>query len=131
MAKLFAKLDENNVVMSRILLDEGHAATEAKGIEWLKNHYGHTNWKECSRDGSIRKNDAANGNTYDAGRDAFIRPKPYPSWILNESTCKWEAPSPQPADYTDDAVDPDFKISYVWDESSVSWVKPPNYVEGG
>jgi len=131
MAKLFAKLNESNVVMSRILLDEAHAASEAKGIEWLTNHYGHTNWKECSRDGSIRKNDAANGHTYDAGRDAFIRPKPYDSWILNESTCKWEAPSVKPADYTDDLVDPDFNISYEWDENSTSWIKPPNYVEGG
>ena len=113
MAKLFAKLNESNVVMSRVLLDDAHCATEAKGIEWLKNHYGHTNWKECSRDGSIRKNDAANGNTYDAGRDAFIRPKPYPSWVLDEETCRWNAPTPYPDD----------DKAYKWNEDTTSWVR--------
>jgi hypothetical protein len=59
----------------------------------------------------MRKNYAGIGYTYDAGRDAFIPPKPYASWVLNEGTCQWEAPVPMPTDGK----------RYAWDEATVTW----------
>jgi hypothetical protein len=60
----------------------------------------------------FRKNYAGIGYTYDATRDAFIPPQPFPSWVLNENTCLWDAPTPMP---TDDQ-------RYYWDEPTTSWV---------
>ena len=71
-------------------------------------------WIQTSYDGSSRKNYASIGYTYDATRDAFIPPKPYPSCTLNESTCLWEYPVAYPND--DD-------VSYTWDESITNWVE--------
>ena len=68
---------------------------------------------QTSYNGNIRKNFAGIGYTYDLARDAFIAPKPYASWVLNETTCRWEAPTPYPDDGN----------SYSWDESTTSWVK--------
>jgi hypothetical protein len=61
----------------------------------------------------LRKNYAGIGYTYDAGRDAFIPPKPYASWVLNETTCLWDAP----VAYPDDGK------RYSWDEATTSWVE--------
>jgi len=72
-------------------------------------------WVETAMDGSIRKNYACIGHMYDQERDAFIGPKPYPSWVLNEQTCRWEAPVPIPESVGD--------ITYAWDEATVSWVE--------
>jgi hypothetical protein len=66
----------------------------------------------------MRKNYAGIGMTWDAGRDAFIAPKPYNSWVLNETTCRWEAPTPMPTDA--DITKGEF---YVWDEATTAWVK--------
>jgi hypothetical protein len=68
---------------------------------------------------AFRKNFAGKGYTYDAERDAFISPKPYPSWGLNESKCKWEAPTPYPGD----GKNPDGGKAYYWDEVTTSWVE--------
>jgi hypothetical protein len=68
-------------------------------------------WIETTPDGSIRKNYAGKGDTYDKTRDAFIPPKPYPSWSLNESTCNWET----------SVEKPDASKSYTWDEDTTSW----------
>lgn len=116
----FAKLDENNIVIdvnvvhNNELLDENNIEREEKGIqfliEWSK---GHTNWKQTSYNATFRKNYAGIGDVYDAVRDAFIAPKPYSSWILNEETCRWNAPVPKPQD----------KKMYDWDEASLSWVE--------
>ncbi len=65
-------------------------------------------------DSCIGKNYAGIGMTYDEGRDAFIHPKPYPSWVLNETTCRWEAPIPMPT--------PGEGEFYNWDEETTSWV---------
>lgn len=62
---------------------------------------------------ALRKNYAGIGFTYDVGRDAFIPPKPYASWTLNENTCLWDAPTPYPNDGK----------SYEWDEATLSWVE--------
>jgi hypothetical protein len=114
----FAKLDENNIVLevhvvhNNELLDANGQESEAKGIAFLTTWSGgYTNWKQTSYNGNFRKNYAGLGYIYDSNRDAFIAPKPYSSWILNESTCRWEAPVPYPTDGK----------SYVWDEPTTSW----------
>ena len=114
----FAQLDNDNVVTQVIvvanaeLLDNG-VESESKGIAFCQSLFPGTNWKQTSYNGAIRKNYAGVGYTYDAGRDAFIPPKPYPSWVLVEDTCQWAAPVPHPQDGK----------WYVWDEESLSWVE--------
>ena len=117
----FAKLDENNVVLEVNVVDniwllQDGVESEAKGIEFLVNWSGgYTNWKQTSYNGKIRKNYAGFGYTYDANRDAFIPPQPFPSWVLNENTCRWDAPAPMPTDGQ----------LYNWDELTISWVAVP------
>lgn len=105
----FAELDENNIVV-RVLVTDNNLPNE--GLDWLIANLGGT-WVQTSYNGSFRKNFAGIGDFYDEGRDAFIPPKPYESWVLDEATCKYVAPIPKPDD--------DFY--YVWDESAVSWIK--------
>jgi len=108
----FCKIDENNIVKQVIVVSNDIATTEEKGIEFLKNLYGQTfNWVQTSYNANIRKNYAGIGYTYDESRDAFIQPKPFPSWTLNEDTCRWEAPIAYPNDG---------KI-YEWNEETTSW----------
>lgn len=114
----FAKLDENNnvlavhVVVNDVITIDGNESEQA-GIDFLTGLHGHALWKQTSYNGNIRKNYAGIGFTYDAGRDAFIPPKPYASWTLNETTCQWEAPVAYPTDGK----------PYTWDETTTSWVK--------
>ena len=117
----FAKLDENNVVLevnvvnNNDLLQNG-VESEAKGIKFLVGWSGgYTNWKQTSYNNRIRKNFAGIGYTYDPTRDAFIPPKPFSSWVLNEDTCLWNAPVPMPTDGQ----------RYYWDEPTTSWVAVP------
>ena len=117
----FAKLDENNVVLevhtvhNNELLQDG-IESEAKGIRFfIEWSGGYTNWKQTSYNCRIRKNYAGVGYTYDSVRDAFIPPKPFPSWVLNEETCLWDAPVAMPDDG---------KL-YNWDEETLSWVVIP------
>ena len=70
-------------------------------------------WIQTSYTGSIRKNYAGVGDTYDVTRDAFYAPQPYPSWALNETTCIWEAPTAYPDDGND----------YEWNEDTTAWVE--------
>jgi hypothetical protein len=104
----WAEIDENNIVL-RVLVgdnnepDEGEAFMNSLGGTWVKTSY----------NGNIRKNYAGINYTYDPIRDAFIAPKPYESWLLDEETCQWKAPIEMP---TDDKM-------YVWDETSVNWVE--------
>jgi hypothetical protein len=100
----WAKLDNNIVV--EVLVgpnygDEGEAFFNALGGTWVKTSY----------NGNIRKNYAGIGYTYDTDRDAFIAPKPFNSWLLDEDTCQWQAPVPYP---TDD-------LMYEWDEELTDW----------
>ncbi len=85
---------------------------EQIGIDFCSNLLGGT-WKQTSYNGRIRKNYAGIGYTYDEGRDAFIAPKPYNSWVLNEETCQWKAP----VDYPTDGE------NYTWNESMQLWDK--------
>ena len=111
----FAKLDDNNMVLevnvvNNDVLDASNE--EASGIAFLTEWSGgYTNWKQTSYNGSIRKNYAGIGYTYDSVRDAFIPPKPYNSWILNEDTCNWQAPTPMPSG---DGM-------YQWVEDDLNW----------
>ena len=113
-------LIKNNIVQQVVVVgnadltnSEGNEQ-EALGVAFCHSLFG-TNgtWVQTSYNDNIRKNFAGIGYTYDLARDAFIAPKPYPSWVLNETTCRWEAPTPYP---DDDNV-------YTWDESTTSWVK--------
>lgn len=114
----FAQLDENNVVTQVIVvhnneLMENGVEVEAKGITFCQSLFPGTSWRQTSYNGNIRKNYAGIGFTYDAQRDAFIAPQPFPSWLLNEGTCQWEAPVPYPTDGK----------TYRWDEPTLSWVE--------
>jgi hypothetical protein len=117
----FAKLDSDNTVIHVSVVDNWNTVDgsgnelESIGVAYLKSIHGaDTNWKQTSYNGNLRKNYAGIGMTYDAGRDAFISPKPYPSWVLNETTCRYEAPTPMPS-YAS-------KV-YSWDEATTSWVE--------
>ena len=119
----FAQLDENNIVTQVIVVsnddikDSEGNESELTGIAFCKSLLGpNTIWKQTSYNNSIRKNYAGIGFTYDATRDAFIAPKPYNSWILNETTCRWEAPIAYPNDGK----------MYAWDEETTSWVSINN-----
>ena len=114
----FAKLDDNNVVLSVHVVNNdvitvNGVESEQAGIDFLTDLHGHSSWKQTSYNGSIRKNYAAIGYKYDSGRDAFIAPKPWESWILNESTCQWEAPVSYPNNG---------KI-HVWFEPNKQWIE--------
>lgn len=112
----FARLDENSnvlavhVVNNNIITIDG-VESEQAGIDFLTDLHEHTLWKQTSYNGTIRKNYAGIGYTYDTGRDAFIAPKPYGSWVLNEATCQWEAPVAYPLDGE----------NYSWNEETFSW----------
>ena len=116
----FAEI-ENNIVTRVVvihnneLLDENGIEQEANGIAFCQSHFGTTNWIQTSYNGNIRKNYASIGHTYDEQRDAFIPPKPYASWLLNEDTCQWVSPVPHPTD----------NKRYYWDEDTTSWVLSP------
>ena len=122
----FAKLD-NNIVLAVHALDN-HVTADSEGVEdenigvaYLTKIHKHSNWKQTSYNtiGGVhqlggtpfRKNFAGIGYTYDAVKDAFIPPKPYSSWTLNEDTCRWEAP----VAYPDDGK------RYNWNVSIKSW----------
>lgn len=104
----WAELDENNVVLRVTVGDNG--SSDDAACEWLVNNLG-GRWVQTSYNGSIRKNFAGIGYTYDETRDAFIPPKPFPSWLLNEQTCQWEAP----------VAIPDDGKRYVWNEQDQQW----------
>tara|TARA_R100001509_G_scaffold112538_1_gene67944 strand:+ start:198 stop:545 length:348 start_codon:yes stop_codon:yes gene_type:complete len=109
----FAKIGSNNLVEQVIVVNDNEAPTEQDGINYINNLFGTSDtWKQTYTDGT-RKNYASQGDTYDESRDAFIQPKVHDSWVLNETTCQWEAPIPYPTDGKD----------YHWDESSNSWIE--------
>ena len=115
----FAKLGLNNKVIEVLsvhnneLLDSNGVEQEVNGIDFLTKLTGYPVWKQTSYNNNIRKNHAGIGYTYDEDRDAFIAPKPYPSWTLNETTWTWDSPVPMP---TDDKM-------YTWDEATTNWVE--------
>jgi hypothetical protein len=109
----WAEIDENSIVI-RITVGDNNEPDE--GYAWLIDNLGGT-WVKTSFNGTIRKNFAGIGFIYDPILDAFYTTQPYPSWILNEDICQWEAPVAHPAF---DEADPKF---YIWDEATTSWVE--------
>jgi len=114
----FAKLGTGNIVEqvisinNAVITDANGAEQEQLGNDFINNLYGSRDvWKQTSYNGNIRKNFAAIGYSYDQTRDAFIPPKPYNSWILNETTCLWEAP----------VALPDTENRYNWNEETTTW----------
>lgn len=113
----FARLDDNNIVTrvevvnNTVLLDAAGPENETLGIQFLQGLYGPGRWKQTSYNGTFRKNYAGIGFLYDGVRDAFIPPRPYASWTLDENTCQWQSPEPYPQDGQ----------RYLWDESTLSW----------
>ena len=117
----FAKI-ENNVVTQVIVVANKDTA-DANGVEkeyigaaFCEKLFGGT-WKQTSYNGTIRKNYAGIGYTYNADIDAFVPPQPYASWILNNETAQWEAPVPMP----EDAGTGEPPKMYSWDEATTSW----------
>ena len=111
----YAQLDANNVVTQVVVINNRDTA-DASGVE--KEHIGAAfcerlfggTWKQTSYNGNIRKNYAGIGYTYRSDIDAFVAPKPFPSWILN-ANAQWEAPVAMPTDGQ----------MYSWDEATTSW----------
>lgn len=111
----FAQIDENNTVIQVIVVEQDVIDTGLFGApsSWIQTSYNTHGGQHLLGGTPLRKNYAGIGYTYDITRDAFIAPKPFPSWVLNEDTCQWEAPTPMP---TDDKI-------YNWDEATTSWVE--------
>ena len=119
----WAEIDENNIVLrvtvgSNDDADEGYQwLIDNLGGRWIKTSYNTQGGVHSLGGTPLRKNYAGIGYTYDETRDAFIPPKPedYPSWVINDDTCLWEAPVPYPTDGK----------AYSWDEATTSWVEVP------
>jgi hypothetical protein len=115
----WAEIDENNIVV-RVTVGSNDDLDE--GYQWLIDNLGGT-WVKCSYNTvggrhilggtPFRKNYPGRGFVYDEERDAFIAPKPFESWVLNEETCLWKAPVAYPPD----------EKQYTWDEETTSWVE--------
>ena len=123
----FAKIDENNIVTQVIVAEQAHIDTLPDSDKWIQTSYNtgkgkhykpnsgtEYNGREKDDGTPLRKNFAGIGFTYDSGRDAFIPPKPYASWTLNEETCQWVAPISCSGN----------ELDYVWDEDSRAWLGP-------
>jgi len=115
----FAELDETNTVKQVIVVHNNELLvdgieSETKGIEFCQSLFG-GNWIQTSYNATIRKNYAGTGMIYDSVRDAFIPPKPFESWVLNEDTCQWETPLAYPTDGKE----------YIWDEPTINWIEVP------
>ena len=99
----FAEINNDGIVQRVIVAEQDFIDSGAVGDCF--------NWIETSRNGNFRKNYAGTGHTYDKTKDAFIPPKTFPSWVLVESTCQWEAPSAYPNDGKE----------HRWDEDNTEW----------
>jgi len=110
----FAKV--NNGVVEQVIVAEPEFFTtfvDTSPGQWIQTSYNTHGGVHKNGGTPLRKNFAGIGFTYDAQRDAFIPPKPFASWTLNESTCLWDAPVPMPNDGK----------AYKWDESTLSWTE--------
>lgn len=109
----FAQIDDNNTVVQVIVAEQDFINSGAVGdpAKWIQTSYNTSGGVHRNGGVPLRKNYAGIGYSYDAGRDAFIPPKPYPSWILNDDTCLWDAPVAMPTDG---------KL-YSWNETTQAW----------
>jgi len=119
----FAEIDSNNVVLRVIVVDNKDTSTpdgtevESIGVAFCQRLFG-GNWLKTSYNGNVRKNYAGMGYTYNARLNAFVPTKPFASWILNNDTALWDAPTPMPTDGK----------KYSWDEATTSWVETESEV---
>jgi hypothetical protein len=118
----FAKLGTGNIVETvisinnAVITDANGVEQEQLGVDFINKLYNTRDvWKQTSYNKTFRKNYAGIGYSYDQQRDAFIEPKPYNSWILNEDTCNWEAPVIKPTTVLED------NQYYSWNESIINW----------
>lgn len=103
----FARIDENGVVQEVIVADQSFIDSGAVGdpAQWVETH----------KDRSKRKNFASKGDTYRPDIDAFVKPQPYPSWVLDVQTGRYKAPKPEPENTDPNRV-------YAWNEKRKDWV---------
>ena len=124
----FAEIDNNGIVQRVIVAEQDFINSGAVGDadNWVQTSYNtrggkHYPPKSHTADGDgLRKNYAGIGDKYDADRDAFIAPQPFPSWVLDEDTCQWYPPTPYPADGK----------RYDWDEPTTSWIERGMMADG-
>lgn len=113
----FAKLENGTVTQVIVVSNADTANAEGVEIESIGAAFCERllggDWKQTSYNANIRKNYAGIGYTLDSGRDAFIAPQPFPSWVLDEQTCQWESPAPMPTDGK----------MYSWDEATLNWIE--------
>ena len=114
----FAKINNENIVQTVIVAEQEFIDNQPG--EWVQTSYNTNggvhyapNSNEPDSGIALRKNYAGIGYTYDKIKDAFIAPQPYPSWLLDDDTCQWNAPTPMP----------DGGKKYIWDESITNWVE--------
>ena len=110
----FAEVDpKTNIVLRVIVAEQDFINSGAVGdsFRWVQTSYNTRGGVHKTGGYPLRKNYAGTGFTYDKDRDAFIEPKPYPSWTLNEDTCQWDCPVATPAD----------DKSYEWNEDTQAW----------
>jgi hypothetical protein len=114
----FAKLGTGNIIEkiisinNSVITDSNGFEQEQLGVDFINKLYNTRDvWKQTSYNNNFRKNYAGIGYQYDQQRDAFITPKPFNSWVLNETTCRWESPVPYPQDDN----------KYTWNESTLTW----------
>jgi hypothetical protein len=107
----FAQIDSNNKVIQVLVIEQDQVDTGVFGdpAYWIQTSFNTLGGVHALGGTPLRKNFAGIGMTYDAQRDAFIHPQPFPSWILNEDTCLWEAPIAKPEGL------------YSWDEATLTW----------
>jgi len=121
----FAKLGVGNIVEQVIVVSNDIAITEQAGSDFINKLYNTRDvWKQTSYNNNFRKNFAGIGYNYDQQRDAFIPPKTFNSWVLNETTCLWESPIPYPITNTQNKINefgnPQNDL-YRWNEQTLSW----------
>jgi hypothetical protein len=110
----FAEIDQDNIVLRVIVCDDSNDGLnflQQIGGRWIQTSYNTQGGVHLLGSTPLRKNYAGVGFTYDESRDAFIAPKPYPSWILDETSCQWIPPVEMPTD----------GLSYSWNEGTLSW----------
>ena len=119
----FANIDVDGFVMDVVVVANecvenlGFPDSEPVGVNFCQLLYGGASvWKQTSYNASFRKNYAGKGYRYDEGLDAFIPPRPYPSWVLNMETCQWASPIDMPK------ASPGPGQAYKWDENIENWV---------
>jgi hypothetical protein len=119
----FAEINSENIVQRVIVADQDYIDSGVVGdtSNWIQTSYNTRGGKHYPPDSDtsdgdgLRKNYASKGSMYDASRDAFYAPQPYPSWTLDDDTCQWNAPTAMPDD----------DKRYYWDEDNTKWVETP------